>query len=332
MVLCGSRVKDTLIPAAAGSCSGWRPGPRSDRRSRWERSVRSGMTLGQRVEGQAVAGIIEGGHQHQAVEDVEIGVAGGQAVAAKDHRRGHGQMRRRAARFLLVGRGAKALEIFAQRLVVGVVAVGLDRRRPPCRAPRSARCRQRGRGCRRRQCRAPARGPLRSQEIGAARLPVRRGSCPGLRCCVSLSRHSSVVSSSPRPLTSMLPPSSTTATLGFAVTRAAYSGSNTGSFSKPRDSLRKLVVELPVAILGPGVEAPIGDGQLAARDRRTKMRTGVARPAAIGGPAMEAQIAPAASRRSRWRRRARRARRLRRFVLTMISTRPARARWRTISA
>ncbi len=48
--------------------------------------------LGQDVQRHAVVGIVKGGHQHQAVGDVEIGIAGRQALAAEDHRARHGQL------------------------------------------------------------------------------------------------------------------------------------------------------------------------------------------------------------------------------------------------
>ena len=79
-----------------------------------------------------------------------------------------------------------------------------------CRRRRSGRCRRRGRACRRRRsprrARSSASMPSHSREDA---LRSRRASRPGLRTCMSLSSHSSVTSSSPSPLTSMPPPSST---------------------------------------------------------------------------------------------------------------------------
>ena len=81
------------------------------------------------------------------------------------------------------------------------------RRRPRCPRRRSARCRRRARRCRRprspRRARAPARAP--SQSARRCSICSRVRPRPRFGC----SRHVSVVSSVPRPLPSIEPPSST---------------------------------------------------------------------------------------------------------------------------
>ncbi len=94
--------------------------------------------------------------------------------------------------------------------MVGIAADRARRRPPPYPARQSARCRRCGRGCRRRRCRAPARSRGARRDSRRTPAPIPSAPSPGLRCCVVLSRHSSVVSMAPRPFTSMLPPSSTT--------------------------------------------------------------------------------------------------------------------------
>ncbi len=47
---------------------------------------RSGKDFGENVERDAVVGIVKRGNQHQSVGDVEVGIAGRQALAAKDDR------------------------------------------------------------------------------------------------------------------------------------------------------------------------------------------------------------------------------------------------------
>src|SRR5213594_1975937 len=87
---------------------------------------------------------------------------------------------------------------------------------------------------------------------------------PGLRACTSRSsRHSSVVSSVPRPFTSMLPPSRTTS-------RPAHC------------ALGDLIVFLPVGVFGPGIEAEPHDRDLR-RGPDTSHEHGpeVARPPAV---------------------------------------------------
>ena len=50
-----------------------------------------GEAVGEGVEGDAVVGVVEGGDEDEAVGDVEVGVAGGQALAFEDDGRGHGE-------------------------------------------------------------------------------------------------------------------------------------------------------------------------------------------------------------------------------------------------
>ena len=51
----------------------------------------AGEERGERVEREAVGGIVEHGHEDDLVGDVEIGVAGGKALAVEINGRGHGQ-------------------------------------------------------------------------------------------------------------------------------------------------------------------------------------------------------------------------------------------------
>ena len=87
---------------------------------------RSGKDFGQDVQRHAVVGVVEGGHQHQPVGDVEIGVAGRQALAAKDDRARHRQFDQRELLAVQRARGFEAGEIFGQRRVVRVARVWLD--------------------------------------------------------------------------------------------------------------------------------------------------------------------------------------------------------------
>ncbi len=55
-----------------------------------------------------------------------------------------------------------------------------------------------------------------------------------------------------------------------------------------RDVVGDLVVAVPVVVLGPGVEAPVGDGDLAFRVA-DEDGAGVAEPDAVGEPVMEVE-------------------------------------------
>jgi len=85
-----------------------------------------GEELGEDVEGDAVVGIVERWDEDQSVGDVEVGVAGGEALVAEHDRARQGQLDQRE---LLAGEGAggfEADEVFGEGLVVGVSGVGLN--------------------------------------------------------------------------------------------------------------------------------------------------------------------------------------------------------------
>ena len=136
-------------------------------------------------------------------------------------------------------------------------------------ARRSAPDRRCGRACRRRRFRCAARSLCARPDSRAMRARSRARLSPGLRACTGLSRHSSVVSSSPRPLTSMLPPSST------------RPGCHCAHLQTARELRGDRIVLLPVVVLGPAVEAPVGDGDFARRAAH-KDRAIVAGPDTIG--------------------------------------------------
>ena len=160
------------------------------------------------------AGSLNVGTSTAALADVEVRVARGQALAVEARAaRGIGSGDHLEPRAVLQSRAPCRRSRFSSSgAVVRVRGFVLAAEHDACAGRRSGRGRRRGRGCRRRRCRARARArcvaPRASRE-DALEVRARRG--PGLRTCTSgSSRHSSVVSSVPRPLTSMLPPSSTT--------------------------------------------------------------------------------------------------------------------------
>jgi hypothetical protein len=83
-----------------------------------------GKKPGDGVEGHAVIGIVEGRNQDQIVGDIKIGVAGGEALSAKDHRAGKRQVNDPQLAAMEVSGSAQAAQVFLERLVVGVGAAG----------------------------------------------------------------------------------------------------------------------------------------------------------------------------------------------------------------
>ena len=85
-----------------------------------------GEAVGEGVEGDAVVGVVEGGDEDEVVGDVEVGVAGGEALAFEDDGCGHGEGADFEGLAVEVAGGAEAVEIFGEREVVLVGGVGLD--------------------------------------------------------------------------------------------------------------------------------------------------------------------------------------------------------------
>jgi hypothetical protein len=82
--------------------------------------------VGQGVERVPVIRVVKDRHQHAGVCDVEIGVAGGQALLAKNDRPRHGNFDDFQLKAILVSCSAQAAEIGCERFVVGIILVGLN--------------------------------------------------------------------------------------------------------------------------------------------------------------------------------------------------------------
>ena len=85
-----------------------------------------GEAGGEDVEGVAVVGVVEGGDEDETVRDVEVGVAGGEALAFEGDRRGHGELNYFEWFPCEVAEAAEAVEVFGEGEMVFVVGVGLD--------------------------------------------------------------------------------------------------------------------------------------------------------------------------------------------------------------
>ena len=73
-----------------------------------------GEAGGDDVEGDAVLWVVEGGDEDERVGDVEVGVAGGEALALEDDGRGHGEFDDLEG-FAFVGAGRVAEGVEARR-------------------------------------------------------------------------------------------------------------------------------------------------------------------------------------------------------------------------
>src|ERR1041385_2271510 len=88
--------------------------------------VAVGEEAGECVECNAIVGVVEDGHEHEFIGDVEIGVTGRQALAIEVNGFGHGQRLDAQGATLLIFHGAQARQIVLQRHEIRVNAIGLD--------------------------------------------------------------------------------------------------------------------------------------------------------------------------------------------------------------
>ena len=85
-----------------------------------------GKKLGENFERDAVVGIVEGRHQDQAVGDIEVGVAGGKALAAKDDRARQGQFDDRELLAVEVRAALRRARFSARGSWLGSLRIRLD--------------------------------------------------------------------------------------------------------------------------------------------------------------------------------------------------------------
>ena len=174
---------------------------------------RVGKQRGDDVEGVAVVGVVEGGDEDERVGDVEVGVAGGQALAFEEDGRGHGEFDDLEG-LAFVGavrlrKAAEAVEVLGEREVVLVGGVGLDAGEDGVFGDEAGDVVDVAVGVVAGAAAVEPEGLVDAEVVVEGALRAAREPTPGLRCWISESRHSSVVSRMPAPLVSMEPPSRT---------------------------------------------------------------------------------------------------------------------------
>ena len=226
--------------------------------------------------------IVEGRHDHDTVGEIEVGVARREALPLHHH----GPRKRQRD-------GAEWPRRLAERVgdAAGCPSTACDCRRPdplrprepPRRRSRTGQCRRRGRGYRRRRSLRRARSsrwpPARSGRLPRSR-PVPD---PGFCTWTSLSSHSSVTRISPRPLTSMPPPSRT-----IRPPVSARTGSSMGSPVMRGDGASDLRVPGVVVVLRPAIEGPRCEDDVAALGQDPGRRR-IAEPSSIGRDDVETE-------------------------------------------
>lgn len=163
-----------------------------------------GENFGQGVERDSVGGIIESRHENDSVRNVEVGIARRQALTLEDNRSRHRQFDNGQALSILIVSIPQAAKVVLEWFVVWILDARFDDRdnnsRPdePCEVVDVA------------MSVVTFDSPSEPNDIAGTKIVGEHSldRCTinvGVGACTSLSRHSSVASNVPRPLTSMAP-------------------------------------------------------------------------------------------------------------------------------
>src|SRR5579863_6894270 len=243
----------------------------------------AGECGGDGVEGDAVVGIVKCGHEHDAVSDIEVGVAGGQALVAKYDR---ARQRELDEVELLAGgraRGFEAGEVVGERLVVGVAGVGFDDGKDGVGRGEARDVVDMAVGV------VAGDATAEPDDLIDAEVVVERA-------LELLAAHAGIALLDVAEQAFFRGEQSAGA---VDVDGAAFEhrqmmgavveldgrlpGAHPEGFGGAGGNL---IVEMPVVVFGPGVELPVGQGDVAFRVL-DEDRAGVASPAAVGGPRVE---------------------------------------------
>ena len=220
-----------------------------------------GKAVGQSVERDTIVGIVEGWHQHEAVADIEVRIAGGQALVFEDHRCRHWQRANLKRLAIEVAQVTQALEIFGQRQVIFISGIRLDCSQDCVRADEA---RDIVDVPMRVVARATAVQPkhLLDAEILAEGLLQLRFGDAGI-ALLHLAEQA-LFCRQQQPCAVSVNGAAFEHKAVFCAIGERRPGLDCGHRVEFGNVLWNQVVVAPVAVLGPAVEAPVGDGQVVA--------------------------------------------------------------------
>jgi len=237
------------------------------------------------VEGVAVVGVVEGGDEHQIVGDIEVGVAGWEALVVEDHRGGHGQLDDTELLAVGIAGGAEPVEVFRQGEMVFVVGVGLDAGEDGVFGDEAGDVVDVAvrvvAGC----------APVEPENLVDAEVVVE-----GLLDLLARDAGVALLDLGEEALLGGEEDADSVGVdgaafedeaMGFTVL-ADHLGAELFHGVELGDVVRDLVVAAPVVVLGPGVEVPVGEGDLAVRIL-DEDGAGVAEPDPVGLPGVEVE-------------------------------------------
>jgi len=259
--------------------------------------VASGKAGGDGVEGDAVLRVVEGGDEDERVGDVEVGVAGGESLAFEDDGRGHGQGEDAEGLAVEIAEGVEAVQVLGEREVVLVGGVGFDAGEDGVGFVFRGRdeagdvvdvavgvvagaAAMQPEGLMDAEVVVEGALQLLAADSGVALLDLRE------EALLSGEQNARAVGVDGAAFEDYA--------MGLRVGIGGKNfGLDLGEVIELGDVVGNLVVEMPVRVLGPGVELPVGDGEVGvgifdgANSLLNKDRAGVAEPDAVCGPAVE---------------------------------------------
>ena len=260
--------------------------------------VAGGEAFGDDVEGVAVVAVVEGGDEDEVVGDVEVGVAGREALALEDYGRGHGEfddVEGLALTFAsAVASGAEAIEVFGEGKVVLVVGVLFDGGEDGVFADEAGDVVDVAVGVVAGAAFVEPDGLVDAEVVVEGLLEIFTGGFFVAEAGVALLDlgEEALFGGDEDACTVGVDGAAfedEAVGFGFGISEGGDDlGFELGYVVMFRDVLGDLVVAVPVVVLGPGVELPVGDGEVAL-GVFDEDGAGVAEPDAVSGPVVEVQ-------------------------------------------
>ncbi len=241
--------------------------------------------VGDDVERVTVVGVVEGRDQDEIVGDIEVGIAGGQALVVEDDRSRHGQLDDVERLASQIAGGAQAVEVFGEREVIFVVGAGLDAGEDGVFSDEAGDVVDVAMGV------VAGGAPVEPENLVDAEV-IMQGALDLLLgdawvALLDFGEEALFGGDENAGAVSVDGAAFEDEAMLFAVL-TDDTGLELFDPVELGDVMRNLVVATPVVVLGPGVEVPVGEGELALRIF-DEDGAGVAEPDPVGLPGMEVQ-------------------------------------------
>lgn len=244
-----------------------------------------GEAGGDDVERVSVVGIVEGGDEDRFVGDVEVCVAGRESLTVEDDRGGHGKLDDLERLAFVIAEGAEAFEVLGQRQMVLVVSAGFDAGDEGVVGDEAGDVVDVSVGVVAGGAAVEPDGLVDAEVVmeGLLDLLLRDAGV----ALLDLGEEALFGGEEEAFAVDVDGAAFEDEAAGLAV-GAGDLGAELFHTVEAGDVVGDLVVAVPVGIFGPGVELPVGDGEVAFRVF-DEDRAGVAEPDAVGEPLVEVE-------------------------------------------